>query len=127
MVKAKFRPGLITRILWIVMITSSVLMLFSITTGNLLFFNILTVLIGLFTGGIMATFLINSQNAVNGEDRTVLSGVIQLGRYFGASIGVTILTGMLPKVNLISNISEFIGAFGFLVALCITGLINEII
>lgn len=125
--KSKFRSGKFSRNLWIVMSLSSLLMLYSITTGNLLFFNVLTVLIGLCTGGIMATFLINSQNAVNGEDRTVLSGVIQLGRYFGASIGVTILTGMLPEVNLISNISEFIGAFGLLVALCIAGLINEII
>ena len=85
------------------------------------------VLIGLCTGGIMATFLINSQNAIKSEDRTVLSGLIQLGRYLGASIGVTVLTGMLPEISLISGIGQFWGAFGLLVAICAAGVINEIL
>ena len=75
----------------------------------------------------MATFLINSQNAISNEDRTVLSGLIQLGRYFGASIGVTLFAGMLPEVSLISELGQFMGAFGLLTSLCIIGLINEIV
>ena len=75
----------------------------------------------------MATFLINSQNAISNEDRATLSGLIQLGRYFGASLGVTLLTGILPEVTLISGIGQFTGAFGLLVALCAAGLINEVI
>jgi MFS family permease len=117
----------LTRTLWIVMSLSSILMVYSISTGNLIVFNILNVLIGLCTGGVMATFLINSQNAISSQDRTVLSGLIQLGRYFGAAIGVTVLTGMLPEISLISGIGQFAGAFGLLVALCVTGLINEMI
>ena len=100
-------------------------MVYAISIGNLTVFNILNVLMGLCTGGIMATFLINSQNAINSEDRTILSGLIQLGRYFGASIGVTLLTGMLPEIGLISRTGQFMGAFGLLVVLCIAGLINE--
>ena len=74
----------------------------------------------------MATFLINSQNAISSEDRTTLSGLIQLGRYFGASLGVTLLAGMLPEVTQISGIGQFVGAFGLLAALCAAGLVNEI-
>lgn len=75
----------------------------------------------------MATFLINSQNAISSQDRTTLSGLIQLGRYFGGSLGVTLLTDMLPEVTLISGIGQFHGAFGVLVALCAAGLVNEIL
>jgi MFS family permease len=123
----KFQSGNSTRVLWLILSLSSIASLYSITFGNLILFNIFNVLLGLCTGGVMATFLINSQNAINNEDRTVLSGIIQLGRYFGASIGVTILTGMLPEVSTISNFTEFIGAYGLLVALSILGLINEIL
>jgi hypothetical protein len=75
----------------------------------------------------MATLLINSQNAVNSEDRTVLSGLVQLGRYLGASIGVTILTGILPDISLLSNITPLLSAFGLLVGLYILGFVNEVI
>jgi MFS family permease len=118
--------GYFTRFLWIAISASSLLMVYFISIGNLMILNLLNVLNGLCTGGIMATFFINSQNAVSSEDRTVLSGLIQLGRYFGASIGVTLLTGMLPEVGRISGIEQFAGAFGLLVALCGAGLINEI-
>lgn len=124
---SKLRSEYFTRLLWIVMSISSIFMVYSINAGNLVVFNLLNVIIGLCTGGIMATFLINSQNAISSEDRTVLSGLIQLGRYFGASIGVTLLAGMLPEVGMISGIGQFVGAFGLLVALCTAGLLNEII
>jgi len=43
---------------------------------------LMTTFIGIILGmfGIMATLLINSQNAVSSEDRTVLSGLVQLGQ-----------------------------------------------
>lgn len=123
----KFKLTHLPRYLWLILSVSSILLIFSIRTGNLVAFSLLNGLIGLSTGGIMATFLINSQNAVNSEDRTVLSGLIQLGRYFGDSIGVTLLTGMLPEVSLIGEIHQFIGAFELLVALCTIGLINEFV
>jgi hypothetical protein len=123
----KLRSGHFIKLLWAVMSVSSLLLLYAINIENLILFNVLSVIIGLCTGGVMATFLINSQNAVDSKDRTVLSGLIQLGRYFGASIGVTILTGTLPQVSIISSISQFIGAFGLLVILCTLGLINEIL
>lgn len=75
----------------------------------------------------MATFLINSQNAVSSEDRTALSGLIQLGRYFGASVGVTILTGILPEINVISSAGQFVVAFEMLAGLCVLGLVNEVV
>lgn len=126
-IAGKVKSATFTRLLWIAMCLSSMLMVYSISTGNLIIFNVLNVSIGLCTGGIMATFLINSQNAIGSKDRTVLSGLIQLGRYFGASIGVTVLTGMLPAINIISSISQFIGAFMLLVVLSVSGLINELI
>lgn len=126
-IAGKLKSNNLTRLLWISMCASSMLMLYSISIGNLILFNIFNVIIGLCTGGIMATFLINSQNAISSEDRTVLSGLIQLGRYFGASIGVTLLTGMLPEVSIINSIGQFIGAFGLLAVFCAFGLINEIV
>jgi MFS family permease len=123
----RFRSGYYPRLLWGIMSASALLMVYSISIRNLMIFNLLNVLIGLGTGGVMATFLINSQNAISSQDRTTLSGLIQLGRYFGASLGVTLLTGMLPEVTLISGIGQFRGAFGLLVALCAAGLVNEII
>jgi MFS family permease len=126
-IAGKIKAVNFTRALWIVMSLSSILILYSISTGNLIIFHVANVLVGLCTGGIMATFLINSQNAISSKDRTVLSGLIQLARYFGASIGVTVLTGMLPEISIISGIGQFAGAFGLLVVLCVSGLINELI
>jgi len=123
----RIRSGIFPKYLWIVMSISSILMIYTISVGNLAVFNILNVLIGLCTGGIMATFLINSQNAISSQDRTVLSGLIQLGRYFGATVGVTVFTGMLPEVSMINNINQFVGAFALLVVLSISGLVNELI
>ena len=123
----KIKSGNFIRSLWIVMSVSSILMVYSLSIRNLTLFNFSNVIVGLCTGGVMATFLINSQNSIKSEDRTVLSGIIQLGRYFGASIGVTVLTGMLPEISKISGSYQFIGAFGLLVALCLSGLINELI
>lgn len=123
----RFRTGHYPRCLWGMMSVSSLLMVYSIAVRHLVLFNVLNVLIGLGTGGIMATFLINSQNAIRSEDRTTLSGLIQLGRYFGASLGVTLLAGMLPAVTRISGMGQFIGPFGLLAALCAVGLVNEII
>jgi hypothetical protein len=74
----------------------------------------------------MATLLINSQNAVSSEDRTVLSGLVQLGRYLGAAVGVTILTGILPEISQISGAAQFLGAFGLLIGMYVLGLVNEL-
>lgn len=123
----KLRSGHFTLLLWAMMSVSAGLLIYFIPFGNPMMFHLLNVLIGLCTGGIMATFLINSQNAVSSEDRTTLSGLIQLGRYFGASIGVTVLTGMLPELGRIRGIEQFAGALALLVALCAVGLVNEII
>lgn len=123
----KLRSAYLPRLLWGLMSFSAILLVYSISIRNLILFNSLNVLVGLCTGGIMATFLINSQNAVRTEDRTTLSGLIQLGRYFGASLGITILAGAIPDVTRISGLGEFVGAFGFLVALCAAGLVNEMI
>jgi MFS family permease len=126
-IAGKVKSGSLTRVLWILMSAASVLMIYTLSTSNLVIFHALNIMIGLCIGGIMATFLIRSQNAIGSEDRTVLSGVIQLGRYFGAALGVTILTGMLPEISTISGIGQFIGAFGLLLALCVTGLVNEML
>jgi MFS family permease len=124
---ARLRTGRYPMSLWGMMSVSALLMVYSISIRNLMLFNVFNVLIGAGTGGIMATFLINSQNAIRSEDRATLSGLIQLGRYFGASLGVTLLAGMLPDITLITGIGQFIGAFGLLVALCAAGLVNEIL
>jgi len=123
----KFKAAHFPKYLWLTMSASAMLMVYAISSGNFVIFSIFNVAIGLCTGAIMATFLINSQNAISSEDRTVLSGLIQLGRYFGASIGVTLFAGMLPRVDLISGTDQFVGAFGLLTALGLAGLINEIV
>lgn len=124
---SKLQLGQVPRYLWFILSASSVLLLYALYTVKIIPFCLCLILMGLGAGGIMATFLINSQNAVESEDRTVLSGLVQLGRYFGASIGVTLLIGMLPEVGLISGIGEFIGSFGLLVLLCTAGVLNEIL
>lgn len=121
------RSAYYPKFLWGTISVSSLLMVYSISIRNLVLFNVLNVLIGLGTGGIMATFLINSQNAISSKDRTTLSGLIQLGRYFGASLGITLLAGMLPEVTVMSGLQQFLGAFGLLVALCAAGLVNELL
>ena len=120
--KGNFPKGL-----WGTSVLSAGLMYFSISASNLIMFAIVTCVLGLFLGGIMATLLINSQNAVSSEDRTVLSGLVQLGRYLGAAIGVTILTGILPEISQISAAAQFLGAFGLLVGIYVLGLVNELI
>jgi predicted MFS family arabinose efflux permease len=102
-------------------------MIYAVTTLSPILFCAVTFVVGLGTGSIMACVLINSQNAVRNEDRTVLSGLVQLGRYLGASVGVTILTGVLPAVGAMSDTVEFVGAFGVLAAMSLAGLINEFV
>lgn len=113
--------------LWIVMSISAISLLYFISISNLIMFNLLNAVIGLCVGGIMSTFMINSQNAVGSEDRTVLSGLIQLGRYMGASVGVTFFAGILPDPSLINSVMEFTGAIGLLVGLSVLGLVNEVV
>jgi hypothetical protein len=98
---------------------------YALSIANFVLFSIATGLLGFGLGVIMATLLINSQNAVESEDRTVLSGLVQLGRYLGASIGITVLTGLLPEVGQINGTEQFLGAFGLLVAMYLLGLVNE--
>ncbi|NTV36392.1 MAG: MFS transporter, partial [Anaerolineaceae bacterium] len=119
--------GSFPKALWGLSVLSAGLMYYAISASNLIMFYIVTGVLGLFLGGIMATLLINSQNAVSSEDRTVLSGLVQLGRYLGAAIGVTILTGILPEISQISSAAQFLGAFGLLLGIYILGLVNEMI
>lgn len=123
----KFQFRHLTKLFWFVMAAGAVSMILTIRILNLPGFSLATALVGLCTGGIMATFLINSQNAIGSEDRTVLSGLIQLARYFGASLGVTLFAGILPEVSRISDTGEFLSAFGLLTVLGLLGFFNEII
>jgi MFS family permease len=115
------------KILWGISILGAGGMYYAISVSNFFMFNTITGLLGLTLGGIMATLLINSQNAVSSKDRTVLSGLVQLGRYLGAAVGVTILTGILPEISQITGAVQFLGAFGLLVVMYILGLVNELI
>lgn len=115
------------KLLWGLSIPGAGMMYYAIGVSHFALFNLVAGLLGLSLGGIMATLLINSQNAVSNEDRTVLSGLVQLGRYLGAAIGVTVLTGMLPDVSQISATVQFLGAFGLLVGMYVLGLVNELV
>lgn len=123
----KLNSVLVIRVLWSAMCVCSMFILYFLSIGNLSMFNVLNIFIGVCIGGITANFLINSQNKVNIEDRTVLSGLIQLARYLGASVGVTVLTSIVPEVKFISSITQFLGAFGLLVVFSLVGLVNEIV
>lgn len=112
-------------ILWGISILGAGGMYFAISSSNFILFEIITGFLGLTLGGISATLLINSQNAVSNEDRTVLSGLVQLGRYLGAAVGVTILTGILPEISQLSSVTQFLGAFGLLVGMYVLGLVNQ--
>ena len=113
------------KIVWGLSVLGAAGMYYTVSASQFLLFNILTGLLGLSLGAIMATMLINSQNAVNNEERTVLSGLVQLGRYLGASVDVTILTGILPEISQISHPSQFLRAFGLLIGIYLTGVVNE--
>jgi MFS family permease len=112
-------------ILWGISILGAGGIYFAISANNFILFEIITGFLGLTLGGISATLLINSQNAVSNEDRTVLSGLVQLGRYLGAAVGVTILTGILPEISQLSSGTQFLGAFGLLVGMYVLGLVNQ--
>lgn len=118
--------ALFPKIMWGLSVVGAVGLYYAVSLNNILLFNIVTAFLGLCLGGIMATLLINSQNAVNNEDQTVLSGLVQLGRYLGAAVGVTILTGMLPEISQINSVAQFLGAFGLLVGMYGLGLVNEL-
>ena len=115
------------KIVWGVSVIAAGMMYYAMSISNFTMFNMVIGFLGLCLGGIMATLLINSQNAVNSEDRTVLSGLVQLGRYLGAAVGVTILTGMLPEVSQINGAAQFLGAFGLLVVVYGFGFVNEVL
>ena len=121
------RNPVIPKLLWEVSVLIAGSMYYAISISNFVLFSIATALLGAGLGIILATLLMNSQNAVDSDDRTVLSGLVQLGRYLGASIGVTVLTGMLPEVSQISGAAQFLGPFGLLVGMYLLGLINELI
>ena len=98
------RPNpLFPKLSWGISVLIAGSLYYALSIANFVLFSIATGLLGFGLGIIMATVLINSQNAVGSEDRTVLSGLVQLGRYLGASIGVTVLTGMLPEVSQITD------------------------
>jgi hypothetical protein len=83
------------------------------------------ILSGAALGGIMSTVLIYSQNSVSDADRTVLSGIVQLSRYFGAAVGVAVMIALIPNINIVSSLTEFTNAFAIVLGLCILGIINE--
>ena len=112
-------------VLWAVSILGAGGLYFAVSVSNFSLFQIFTGFLGLALGGISATLLINSQNAVSNEDRTVLSGLVQLGRYLGAAIGVTILTGILPEISQIQTVTQFLGSFGLLLGMYVLGLVNQ--
>jgi hypothetical protein len=114
------------KIIWGLSVLGAGGLYYAISVSNFVLFNLLTGFLGLSLGGIMATLLINSQNAVSSEDRTVLSGLVQLGRYLGAAVGVTILTGILPEISQITGAAQFLGAFGLLIGMYGLGLVNEL-
>jgi MFS family permease len=116
---------LFPKIVWGLSVLGAGGLYYAISLSHFILFNFVTGLLGLSLGGIMATLLINSQNAVSSKDRTVLSGLVQLGRYLGAAVGVTILTGILPEISQITVAAQFLGAFGLLVVMYIFGLVNE--
>jgi hypothetical protein len=93
--------------------------------NHFVLFNIITSLLGEYLGGIVTTLPINSQNAVDSADRTVLSGFVQLGRYLGAAVDVTILTGILPEISLLSSVTQILGALSLLVGMYVLGLVNQ--
>lgn len=110
---------------WAVSILGAGGLYVSVSASNFILFQIFTGFLGLALGGISATLLINSQNAVSNEDRTVLSGLVQLGRYLGAAVGVTILTGILPEISQIQTVTQFLVAFGLLIGMYVLGLVNQ--
>jgi MFS family permease len=115
------------KIIWGLSLLGALGLYYAISASNFILFNVITGVLGLGLGGIMATMLINSQNAVSNEDRTVLSGLVQLGRYLGAAVGVTILTGILPELSQITGAGQFLGAFGLLIGMYGLGMVNELI
>ena len=117
--------ALFPKIVWGLSLLGAVGLYSAISASNFILFDLFTGLLGLGLGGIMATMLINSQNAVSNDDRTVLSGLVQLGRYLGAAVGVTILTGILPEISQINGAGQFLGAFGLLIGMYGLGLVNE--
>jgi len=61
------------RVLWGASVVGAGVLYYAVSVGNFAMFTIVTGFLGLTLGGIMATLLINSQNAVGSGDRTVLS------------------------------------------------------
>jgi MFS family permease len=116
-----------SKIIWGLSVIGAGVLYYTISVSSFVLFSIVTGLLGLSLGGIMATLLINSQNAVSKEDRTVLSGLVQLGRYLGAAVGVTILTGILPEISQITGAAQFLVAFGLLIGMYVVGLVNELV
>lgn len=114
------------KIVWGLSVLGAGVLYYAVSAGQFVLVNLITGVLGLSLGAITATLLINSQNAVSNQDRTVLSGLVQLGRYLGASVGVTILTGILPEISQITDARQFLGAFGLLVGIYGIGLVNEL-
>jgi hypothetical protein len=115
------------KIVWGLSVLGAGGLYYAVSVSHFVLFSLITGFLGLTLGAIMATLLINSQNAVSNPDRTVLSGLVQLGRYLGASVGVTILTGILPELSQISSAVQFLGAFGLLIGIYGVGLANELL
>jgi MFS family permease len=115
------------KLLWGLSLAGAGLLYYAVSAGQSVLFLGSTGFLGLCLGGITATLLINSQNAVSNADRTVLSGIVQLGRYLGAALGVTVLTGILPTISQAVIPRQFLGAFAILLGIYVLGLVNELV
>jgi len=69
--------ALFPKITWGLSLLGAGVLYYAISVRFFVLFNSITGLLGLGLAGIMATLLINSQNAVSSEDRTVLNGLVQ--------------------------------------------------
>lgn len=110
---------------WAALIVSIGLSLAAIYSSNMPLFHLSNLATGIFLGIIMATVLIYSQNSVSSADRTVLSGIIQLSRCFGAAVGVAILIAVLAPITEIGNFMDFKSGYFTLGLFGLFGMLNE--
>ncbi len=118
------RPGL-TFALWLGMAGAVLAVILCLRWNLYLLLLVVNFLSGAALGGIMSTVMISAQNHIKNEDRTLLSGIVQLGRYFGAAIGVALMISFIPNVNTVSSLGEFLAAFGVILGVCLLGIVNE--
>lgn len=113
--------------IWLLMVVSLVASMGFLVINNINLFKICVMLVGIGVGALMATVMIYSQNSVTDSERTVLSGIVQLARYFGAAVGIALLVSVIPSLDNIVAFSDFKITFYVLIALGTTGVLNELL